>query len=38
MAQQALALAEHPAIKTLAQAIITTQRAEITEMQGYLTQ
>jgi uncharacterized protein (DUF305 family) len=37
MAQQALTKAEHPEIKTLAQAIITTQRAEITEMQGYLT-
>ena len=37
MAQQALAQAEHPEIKTLAQGIITTQRAEITEMQGYLT-
>jgi uncharacterized protein (DUF305 family) len=38
MAQQALTQAEHPEIKTLAQGIITTQRAEITEMQGYLTQ
>ena len=37
IAQQALAQAEHPEIKTLAQNIITTQRAEITEMQGYLT-
>jgi uncharacterized protein (DUF305 family) len=37
MAQQALAQAEHPEIKTLAQGIITTQRAEIGEMQGYLT-
>ena len=37
MAQQALALAEHAEIKTLAQGIITTQRAEIGEMQGYLT-
>jgi len=36
MAQQALTQAEHPEIKTLAQNIITTQRAEITEMQGYL--
>jgi uncharacterized protein (DUF305 family) len=38
MAQQALTQAEHPEIKTLAQSIITTQRAEIGEMQGYLTQ
>ena len=38
MAQQALTQAEHPEIKTLAQAIITVQRAEIAEMQGYLTQ
>jgi uncharacterized protein (DUF305 family) len=37
MAQQALAQADHPEIKTLAQGIITTQRAEIGEMQGYLT-
>ena len=37
MAQQALTQAEHPAIKTLAQGMITTQRAEISEMQGYLT-
>ena len=37
MAQQALAQAEHPEIKTLAQGIVTTQRAEISEMQGYLT-
>jgi uncharacterized protein (DUF305 family) len=37
MAQQALTQAEHPEIKTLAQNIITTQRAEISEMQGYLT-
>jgi uncharacterized protein (DUF305 family) len=36
MAQQALTQAKHPEIKTLAQGIITTQRAEITEMQGYL--
>jgi len=36
MAQQALTQAEHPEIKTLAQGIITTQRAEIDEMQGYL--
>ena len=36
MAQQALTQAEHPEIKTLAQGIITTQRAEISEMQGYL--
>ena len=38
MAQQALAQAEHPESKMLAQGIITTQRAEITEMHGYLTQ
>lgn len=38
MAQQALAQAEHPELKTLAQAIITTQRAEVGEMQGYLAQ
>ena len=38
MAQQALTQADHPEIKTLAQGIITTQRAEIGEMQGYLTQ
>lgn len=36
MAQQALIQAEHPEIKTLAQRIVTTQQAEITEMQGYL--
>lgn len=36
MAQQALAQAEHPEIKTLAQSIITTQQTEITEMRGYL--
>jgi len=36
MGQQALALAEHPEIKTLAQGIVTTQQTEITEMQGYL--
>jgi uncharacterized protein (DUF305 family) len=36
MAEQALTQAEHPEIKTLAQDIITTQRAEIGEMQGYL--
>ena len=36
MAQQALAQAEHPEIKTLAQGIVTTQQTEITEMQGYL--
>ncbi|MEN9938096.1 MAG: hypothetical protein RLZZ387_4675 [Chloroflexota bacterium] len=36
MAEQALAQAEHPEIKELAQAIISAQRAEITEMQGYL--
>ena len=36
MAQQALKQAEHPEIKTLAQSIVTTQQAEIVEMQGYL--
>jgi len=36
MAQQALGQAEHPEIKTLAQHIVTTQQAEIGEMQGYL--
>jgi uncharacterized protein (DUF305 family) len=36
MAQQALEQAQHPEIKTLAQSIVTTQRAEIDEMQGYL--
>jgi len=36
MAQQALAQAAHPEIKTLAQSIVTTQQTEITEMQGYL--
>lgn len=36
MAQQALTQAEHPEIKTLAQGIVTTQQAEIGEMQGYL--
>jgi uncharacterized protein (DUF305 family) len=36
MAQQALAQAEHPEIRTLAQRIITTQQAEITEMHGDL--
>lgn len=36
MAEQALTQAEHPQIKTLAQGILTTQRAEIGEMQGYL--
>lgn len=35
-AQQALTQAEHAEIKTLAQNIITTQRAEISEMQGDL--
>ena len=38
MAQRALTQAEHPELKTLAQDIITAQRAEIAEMQGYLTQ
>ena len=37
MAQQALTQAQHPEIKTFAQGIIMTQRAEIGEMQGYLT-
>jgi uncharacterized protein (DUF305 family) len=36
MAQQALNQVEHPEIKTLAQSIVTTQQAEIVEMQGYL--
>ena len=36
MAQQALAQAEHPEIKTLAESMIATQQAEIEEMQGYL--
>jgi uncharacterized protein (DUF305 family) len=36
MAQQALEQAQHPEVKTLAQSISTTQRAEIDEMQGYL--
>ena len=36
MAQQALAQAEHPEIKMLAQSIVTTQQAEITEMHGDL--
>ena len=36
MAQQALAQAEHAEIKTLAQRIVTTQQAEIAEMQDYL--
>ena len=36
MGQQALAQAEHPEIKTLAQSIVTTQQTEITEMQSYL--
>lgn len=36
MARQALNQAERPEIKTLAQSIVTTQQAEITEMQGYL--
>jgi len=38
MAQQALAQAEHPEIKTLAQNIVTTQHAEIAEMRGYCPQ
>ncbi len=36
MAQQALAHAEHPEIKALAQSIVTTQQAEIAEMQDHL--
>jgi uncharacterized protein (DUF305 family) len=36
MAQQALAQAEHPEIRTLAQSVVTTQQTEIVEMQGYL--
>ncbi|KPV54740.1 hypothetical protein SE17_01805 [Kouleothrix aurantiaca] len=36
MAQQALNQAEHPELKTLAQSIVTTQQAEISEMQSYL--
>lgn len=36
MAQQALEQAEHLEIKTLAQGIMTTQQAEIEEMQTYL--
>ncbi len=36
MARQALTEAEHPEIKTLAERIITTQQAEIDEMEGYL--
>lgn len=36
MAEQALDQAEHQELVTLAQNIITTQRAEIEEMQGYL--
>jgi uncharacterized protein (DUF305 family) len=36
MAEQALQQAEHPDIKALAQDIVTTQRAEIEEMRGYL--
>ena len=36
IAQQSLAQAEHTEIKTLAQSIVTTQQAEIAEMQGYL--
>jgi uncharacterized protein (DUF305 family) len=36
MAQLALEQAEHSEIKTLAQDIVTTQRAEIQEMQTYL--
>jgi uncharacterized protein (DUF305 family) len=38
MAQQALAQAEHPELKTLAEGVIATQQAEIEEMQGYLAQ
>jgi uncharacterized protein (DUF305 family) len=36
LAQQALTQAAHPEIKTLAQNLIATQRAEIVEMQKYL--
>lgn len=36
MSKQALNQAEHQEIKTLAQSIVTTQQAEVTEMQGYL--
>jgi uncharacterized protein (DUF305 family) len=36
MAHDALANAQHPALKGLAQAIIRVQSAEITEMEGYL--
>jgi uncharacterized protein (DUF305 family) len=36
VSEQALAQAEHAEITELARAIVTTQRAEITEMQGYL--
>jgi uncharacterized protein (DUF305 family) len=36
LAEQALQQAEYAEIKTLAQTIITTQRAEIDEMRGYL--
>jgi len=38
MAQQAQALAERSEIKTLAQSLITAQRAEIAEMQRYVSQ
>jgi uncharacterized protein (DUF305 family) len=36
MGQHALEQAEHPEINTLAQSIVTTQRAEVAEMQRYL--
>ena len=36
MANTALQQGQHPEIKTLAQAIVTTQTAEIEEMRGYL--
>jgi uncharacterized protein (DUF305 family) len=36
MAQQALEQAEHAEVKTLAQTIVSTQQAEIEEMQRYL--
>jgi uncharacterized protein (DUF305 family) len=36
MAEQALAEAEHPDLKQLAQTIIATQQAEINVMRGYL--
>jgi uncharacterized protein (DUF305 family) len=38
MAGQALNQGEHPEIKTFVQGTVATQRAEITEMQGYLSE